>query len=133
MSDVSHIPEATWAVIEARKRPYSVFVVDCLRIQPHTSHFGFAQAVAAARRLGRKNLRTYFVGFSHDVSHSRWTAIGKSLDHHQIEGNEQLDDVVRSALELVPKEPPLWLRPAYDGMRISLGEDGSVWHDDDSD
>lgn len=132
MSDVSHIPEATWAVIEAaRKRPYSVFVVDCLRIEPHTSHFGLAQAVAAARRLGGKTLRTYLVGFSHDVSHSKWVAIGKSLDHNGDKANEQVDDFVRSALINVPRSPSLWVRPAYDGLRISLGEDGSVWQDDD--
>lgn len=110
-----------------------MFVVDCLGIQPHTSHFGIAQAVAAARRLqrlGGKKLRTYLVGFSHDVSHAKWTAIGKSLGD---ETSQQDDTFLRSVLEQIPKGPPLWLRPAYDGLRIFL-EDGRVWQDDsDSD
>ena len=113
-----------------------MFVVDCLRILPHTSHFGIAHAVAAARRLqslGGKNLRTYLVGFSDDVPHSKWTAIGKSLDYSGDEPSEQDDEVVRSALAHVPKGPSLWLRPAYDGLRVFL-ENGRVWQEDsDSD
>ncbi|KAF8592013.1 hypothetical protein K439DRAFT_1643968 [Ramaria rubella] len=132
MSDVSHIPETAWAVIEATKqRPWSLFVVDCLRIQPHTSHFGLAQAVTAARRLGGKELRTYLIGMSHDLPHSTLVSIGKRLELADGGAMESDDEIVKAALELVPKGPPLWIRPAYDGLRLFLSDDGSVQHEDD--
>jgi hypothetical protein len=130
MSDVSYIPETAWSVIEgARKKPYSVFIVDCLRLKPHISHFGFAQAVTAARRLGGMELNTYLVGFSHDISHSKWEKLGRVLEYDEHKDVEKLDEVIKSALLLVPKGPPLVIRPAYDGLRLCFGKNGDVWED----
>ncbi|KAK4046099.1 hypothetical protein OIV83_006352 [Microbotryomycetes sp. JL201] len=113
LSDVSLIPEDVWDVlaqelelptgnsvvatnglrsngaVSRTKRPLPMLVVDCLRIETFTSHFGFGEAVAAARRMGAQ--RTYMasaglvilsttcsrvhmsqVGFGHYVSHDCW-------------------------------------------------------------
>jgi hypothetical protein len=58
MSDVSHIPEDAWKTIQSRspaslsldgsgsgheistQARYKVLIVDCLKLEPHTSHFG---------------------------------------------------------------------------------------------
>jgi phosphoribosyl 1,2-cyclic phosphodiesterase len=40
MSDVSFIPDEAWRTIEARSKAYDVFVVDCLKLELHISHFG---------------------------------------------------------------------------------------------
>lgn len=128
ISDVSYIPEATWQIIETtRKRPYSLFILDCLRPLPHTSHFGLAQAVETARRLDTDGkLRTYLVGFCHDVTHAQWEEIGRCLK----DASGRLDDpVVTSAIELVPKGRPTWMMPAYDGLRLRIDEEGKVLED----
>ncbi|CAI9400901.1 Phosphoribosyl 1,2-cyclic phosphate phosphodiesterase [Pleomorphomonas sp. T1.2MG-36] len=49
-SDVSAIPEESWALIEG----VEVFIVDALRYRPHVSHFSVDQAIEAGRRVGAK-------------------------------------------------------------------------------
>lgn len=49
-SDVSAIPEESWALIEG----VEVFIVDALRYRPHVSHFSVEQAIEAGRRVGAK-------------------------------------------------------------------------------
>ncbi|GAA5875828.1 hypothetical protein JCM8547_005325 [Rhodosporidiobolus lusitaniae] len=89
LSDVSHIPPAVWSTLfrylllpneegegekkgegEGKKR-LEALVVDCLRLETFTSHFGLGQAVSAARRMGAE--RNYLVGFGHRTSHALWT------------------------------------------------------------
>jgi len=49
MSDVSHIPDDKWAIIQSKQpgddNPLPVLVVDCLGLKPHTSHYGFGDTV----------------------------------------------------------------------------------------
>lgn len=120
LSDVSLVPEEVWDLLEQecslpdewrpkragqvkqvesgmplqnghKEKPVlQALVVDCLRIESFTSHFGLGEAVAVARRLGA--LRTYLVrppltsllaplltsfartqvGFGHMTSHACW-------------------------------------------------------------
>ncbi|KAM0792026.1 hypothetical protein ACM66B_006253 [Microbotryomycetes sp. NB124-2] len=100
LSDVSLIPEDVWNVLDRElalpilnghgkvatngsanelnginstdriRLRLPMLVIDCLRIETFTSHFGFGEAVAAARRMGAQ--RTYMVGFGHYVSHDCW-------------------------------------------------------------
>jgi len=85
VSDVSAIPSETLAQLEQRlavQKPTSptseqqkvglqVLIIDTLRLLPHASHFGIAQAIHVARWL--QPVRTYLVGFTHRVSHDCWT------------------------------------------------------------
>jgi hypothetical protein len=93
LSDVSYIPEDVWRLLEGAPdttrngtaspddgdnvAPPEVFVIDCLRLLPHASHFGVAQAISAALRLRPK--RTYLTGFAHKVTHDSWHQFGLAL------------------------------------------------------
>lgn len=100
-----------------------VFVLDCLRLQPHTSHLGIAEAITVARRMGAA--RTYLTGFGHEVSHDEYVSItetvgGKTPDEAQLTPTE------RAALALVPPGDAIWVRPAYDGLRVFVSGDKEV-------
>ncbi|BGP35884.1 hypothetical protein JCM10296v2_007736 [Rhodotorula toruloides] len=119
ISDVSHIPDECWEVLsqhislrllrkqvengnghgvngmeeEGKEKPrLKALVIDCLRIEPFTSHFGIGQAVHAAQRIGAG--RSYLlsarahsptlasrgqIGFGHRTSHTLWHALSLTL------------------------------------------------------
>ncbi|GAA5982654.1 hypothetical protein JCM11641_002325 [Rhodosporidiobolus odoratus] len=52
-------------------------VIDCLRLEPFTSHFGLGQAVATARQLGVD--KSYLFGFGHRTSHTLWLSACQAL------------------------------------------------------
>ncbi len=129
LSDVSHIPEDVWSLFKRsadddRRSPVPpVFVLDCLRLQSHTSHLGLADAVEVARRMGAQ--RTYLTGFGHEVSHEEYVTIGEVLGGKQKE-KERLTSVERQGLQLIEAGEDLWLRPAFDGLRVFVSEDLTV-------
>ena len=139
ISDVSYIPEDAWSYLLAPRRlggaEYSspVFIVDCLRLNPHTSHFGLGQSIAAVRRLAAR--RSYLTGFGHEVSHGEYEtilrAVGSELDQVQAGASDTESENVRKGLELVGTGEPsgLWVRPAFDGLRIVVHPDGTVEDD----
>jgi phosphoribosyl 1,2-cyclic phosphate phosphodiesterase len=67
--DCNDIPEETAPLL----RDIEILVIDALRFRPHTSHFNIAQALEVARSLGAR--RTFLTHLSHDVDHSRHTAL----------------------------------------------------------
>ncbi|KAH7340382.1 beta-lactamase-like protein [Rhizoctonia solani] len=144
MSDVSHIPEATWETIHskspklsssqdsglssspvAQARRYKVLVVDCLHLEPHTSHFGIQGALDTAKRVNAH--RAYMVGFSHRIPHNDWNIVGEYLEGRKL-NDEQLERPnVVAAMGILPrKNEPIWIRPAYDGLRL-FGNEKEVW------
>ncbi|EKM60808.1 uncharacterized protein PHACADRAFT_246965 [Phanerochaete carnosa HHB-10118-sp] len=129
LSDVSHVPEDVWAMFgraqnqDCAQAVPPVFVLDCLRLEPHTSHLGIAEAMTVARRMGAA--RTYLTGFGHEVSHDEYVSIteaagGKALDEAQLTPTE------REALALVPEGESIWVRPAFDGLRVFVSGDKEV-------
>ncbi|KAG0151635.1 hypothetical protein CROQUDRAFT_86680 [Cronartium quercuum f. sp. fusiforme G11] len=109
--------------------PLPVLVIDTLRLEPHPSHFGIAQAISTAKRLGAQ--RTYLLGFSHGVTHECWEraceAIGEGrcararteesqMSEFQL-GNDP-EAFTQEALRLVGSSEPAWVRPAFDGLWI---------------
>ncbi|KAJ1310280.1 hypothetical protein OPQ81_007020 [Rhizoctonia solani] len=144
MSDVSHIPDDAWKTIHSKSpvfddlgcsspnsqaRRYKVLVVDCLKLEPHTSHFGIQGALDAARRINAH--RTYMVGFSHRVPHDDWDIIGDYLEGRELSDRKLERPNVVEAMRILP--PPqegnsLWFRPAYDGLRL-FGNKEDVWED----
>lgn len=88
-------------------------------MKPHTSHFGLKQAMEAVRRL--KAQRSYFVGFTHDLTHEQYTDIlcavgeGKRTKERSIEPT-----YIRAAFDLVGEGEPRFVRPAYDGLHLSI-------------
>lgn len=59
-------PTSVASVSPADAVPLPILVLDTLRLLPHTSHFGIAEAVATAQRLCAQ--RTYLLGFTHGVT-----------------------------------------------------------------
>jgi hypothetical protein len=136
MADVSHVPDEAWALLESALSPVTaadtarlpIAVVDCLRPLPHTSHFGLAQAVSAARRL--RAARTYITGMGHEVAHEEYARVGEVLGDARAEGKgEELTPAERWCLDLVEDGPPLWIRPAHDGLRVVVDGGAGAVHD----
>ncbi|KNZ53765.1 hypothetical protein VP01_3140g1 [Puccinia sorghi] len=114
-----------------------LLIVDTLRLKPHISHFGIAEAVEAAVKLRAQ--RTYILGFTHGVTHECWLAACELISetsHGAIpstmepypgteEATELGDDpenFSQEALRLCRdyiKDSPLWIRPAFDGLVIT--------------
>jgi phosphoribosyl 1,2-cyclic phosphate phosphodiesterase len=62
-TDVSHIPEESWPLLEGLR----VLVLDALRHKPHIAHFSLDQAVEVIERL--KPEQTYLTHMSHELEH----------------------------------------------------------------
>ncbi|GAA5919494.1 hypothetical protein JCM6882_008653 [Rhodosporidiobolus microsporus] len=147
LSDVSYIPQDVWTTLsrylalpaypptssisttngaeapgdagepEGKKGRVKVLVIDCLRLEPFTSHFGLGQAVATARRVGAE--KNYLIGFGHRTSNALWTA-----------GCRALSSGRRSTLPSSPNAPiPSFAHQyeAYSGSLDPLTEDEGVW------
>ncbi|CEL52305.1 Putative hydrolase C777,06c OS=Schizosaccharomyces pombe (strain 972 / ATCC 24843) GN=SPCC777.06c PE=4 SV=1 [Rhizoctonia solani AG-1 IB] len=146
MSDVSHIPEDAWKTIQSRspaslslngsgsgheistQARYKVLVVDCLKLEPHTSHFGLQGALDAAKQINAH--RTYMVGFSHRITHDDWDTIGEYIEGKNLDDVQLKRPNVAQALRILPPpgEETVWIRPAFDGLRL-FGNKGAVWED----
>jgi len=124
MGDVSHIPEETWALLGRGEgnpdpqRQYSAIVLDCLRPATHVSHFGLGQSVSAARRFGA--VRTYLTGFGHEIAFDEYAHIGEILGGAPLPNDDSLTSGERKCLDVIDKGDPLWIRPAHDGLRVSI-------------
>ena len=62
-TDVSFIPEESWALLEG----LDVLIIDALRDAPHVTHFGIPQALAAVERVRPK--QTYLTHVSHHLEY----------------------------------------------------------------
>ena len=125
MSDVSFVPDETWALLEEsreRNGQPSVAVIDCLRPEKHTSHFGLREAVSTARRIGA--VRSYCVGFGHEVPHVAYENIFGAVDGP--EDRDRLTATERRGIGMIEQGEPIWIRPAYDGLQITAFGDGMV-------
>ncbi|EPS99072.1 hypothetical protein FOMPIDRAFT_1024325 [Fomitopsis schrenkii] len=123
ISDVSHIPEHVWAMFESRGKVPPVFVLDCLRIPSHTSHYGIEDSIKTARRM--KAQRTYLLGFSHDLHHEDWVKITEEVGGEKHEGS-RLALIDKHGLRGLREGAPIWVRPAFDGLRVFVSASDSV-------
>jgi len=123
ISDASFIPDETWALLEEsrkRNRQPSVAIIDCLRPIRHTSHFGLREAVSTARRIGA--VRSYCVGFGHEVPHASYEKIFGA-----VEGDMGgLNVMEQHGVGMIEPGDPIWIRPAYDGLKVTALEGGIV-------
>ncbi len=62
-TDTNGIPEETFS----RLQGLDVLILDALRHRPHATHFGLAEAVEIASRVGAR--QTYFTHICHDLDH----------------------------------------------------------------
>lgn len=128
ISDVSHIPEDKWPIIESKRpggdAPLPVLVLDCLGLKPHTSHYGLKDSIETARRIDAS--RTYLTGFGHRVAHDEYVTIGEVVGG-VAKDLERLSEIEQAGVELIQKGKDVWLRPAHDGLRVFVEGDGKVW------
>lgn len=115
ISDASDIPEDSYKIIGGLK--VDLLVLDCLRPREHTSHFGLAKSIEATRRINAP--KTYFIGFGHNITHDDWERIGDALETGTWE-EAGLPKSAMNALEHVPREPCIWVRPSYDGLLLRV-------------
>ncbi|GAA5828644.1 hypothetical protein JCM11251_000885 [Rhodosporidiobolus azoricus] len=145
LSDVSYIPQDVWTTLsqyltlpafpptssspprkdseekeeKGEKKKLKVLIIDCLRLEPFTSHFGLGQAVATARRCGAE--KNYLIGFGHRTSNALWVAGCRALSHPTSR---------RSIHPSSASQPiPTYAHPyeAYSGSSNPTLEDESVW------
>ncbi|KXN81123.1 hypothetical protein AN958_06077 [Leucoagaricus sp. SymC.cos] len=131
ISDVSHIPDHVWELLRSNRRgtssgPLPALILDCLRLRPHPSHLGIADSIKIARRVGA--IKTYLTGFSHDVAHEEYVTITEAVGG-AVKGDKALSESERNGIVLVQGSQQLWVRPAFDGLRLFVSEDGNV-HDE---
>ncbi|GAA6020459.1 hypothetical protein JCM10207_000007 [Rhodosporidiobolus poonsookiae] len=144
LSDVSYIPQAVWSSLASRlslpsppgqgeeeqgkgeeekeeKPRLKALVIDCLRLEPFTSHFGLGQAVAAARRMGAE--RNYLIGFGHRTSHALWLRACTALS---------TSPPTRSSLPPSPTAVPQFTHPweAYNASPDPTLEDAERFTDE---
>src|SRR5262249_49986710 len=62
-TDVNLIPDSSWPLLEGVR----VLIVDALRPQPHSAHFGLQEALAVIERLRPE--RAYLTHLSHELEH----------------------------------------------------------------
>ena len=125
ISDASSIPNETWALLEeSRKRNGrpSVAVIDCLRPLKHTSHFGLREAVSTARRIGA--VRSYCVGFGHEVPHASYERIFGTADGQG--DRDGLTAAEQQGIGMIEPGDPIWIQPAHDGLQVTAWEGGIV-------
>ncbi|KAG6837877.1 hypothetical protein H0H93_013030 [Arthromyces matolae] len=127
ISDVSFIPDEKWPIIESRPLEnvrLPVLVLDCLRLRPHTSHFGLESALDVSRRINA--LRTYLIGFSHEVAQDDLVTLGEAVGGKRPEEDSLASDTVKNGLELIKEGEKIWMRPSHDGLRVFVEKNGEV-------
>ncbi|MGQ5523432.1 MBL fold metallo-hydrolase [Chitinimonas sp. PSY-7] len=63
ITDVSEIPEESYALLDGLE----LLLLDCLRNEPHYTHFGVEQSIASAKRIGAR--RTVFIHMTHELEY----------------------------------------------------------------
>jgi hypothetical protein len=124
LSDVSHIPDDTWPVLESSRGTLPVLVLDCLDIASHISHIGLVDAISTARRVAAR--RTYLTGFGHAVSHDEYVTLGEVLGGKAIADTTGLTAAEQEGVASIEEGENVWLRPAHDGLRVLISEMGDV-------
>jgi len=142
LSDVSFIPDDS--VLKSVSGNLPVFVLDCLGLEKHISHFGLVDALDTALKVAAR--RTYLTGFSHKVSHDEYVTLSEFI---QRGGNGITTDTprltarVHEGLALIQKyygdlllphqqaminmgKEGIWLRPAHDGLRVFISAEGVI-------
>jgi hypothetical protein len=142
LSDVSYIPDDS--VLKSVSGTLPVFVLDCLCLDPHISHFGLVDALDTALKVAAT--RTYLTGFSHRVSHNEYVTLGEVIQRGSdvvttdaVQSTAQVQDGLARIKNYYAGLPSLhqqglidkgkegiWLRPAHDGLRVFVSAEGIV-------
>ncbi|KAF7310573.1 Lactamase-B domain-containing protein [Mycena chlorophos] len=126
ISDCGAIPDEAWSsLLPPNGKQLRVAIIDCLRLSSHASHFGLKDSIIAARRIAAA--RSYLIGFSHDVAHDEYEVLSKAVGGAPIP--ETRTKNVIEGMELIGQGPQLWVRPAHDGLQVSIQAGGGQVQD----
>lgn len=103
LTDCSFVPENSIELVKNNSGILEHLVIDGLRLEPHSTHFSFAQALEAAQKMNPRNV--YLTHITHNMSHV------------------QIEDYVKSILWKFPllkknAENGFYVGPAYDGLEL---------------
>jgi phosphoribosyl 1,2-cyclic phosphate phosphodiesterase len=90
LTDVSAIPEASWALVEG----VELVVIDALRRRPHPTHFNVDQALEAIARIGPRE--AWFTHICHDLGHQETSAALPPHVHLAYDGLSVAFDAVQA-------------------------------------
>lgn len=105
LTDCSFIPESSLNLIREKGGHIDHCVIDALRVKPHSTHFGFRQAMEVAQKLCARH--TWFIHICHLMSHEEIKAYA----------SEQLKDF--PVLNKIVSEGGS-VGPAYDCLELSV-------------
>lgn len=103
LTDCSFVPENSIELVKNNSGILEHLVIDGLRMEPHSTHFSFEQALEAAQKMNPRNV--YLTHITHNMSHV------------------QIEDYVKSILWKFPllkknTENGFYIGPAYDGLEL---------------
>ncbi len=103
LTDCSFVPENSIELVKNNSGILEHLVIDGLRLEPHSTHFSFEQALEAAQKMNPRNV--YLTHITHNMSHV------------------QIEDYVKSILWKFPllkknTENGFYIGPAYDGLEL---------------
>lgn len=134
ISDASRIPNHVLDYLRKSQSPNGhkppVLILDCLSLNSHRSHLSLSESVRYARQINAQ--KTYLVGFSHNVAHDEYETLLKAVSSGR--PPQEMTDAVRRGLEQLDLNGDrIWIRPAFDGLRIlvSDGHAQDIEGDDD--
>jgi len=128
ISDVSRIPEESWERLMTQyinEEKLSIVVIDCLGLQPHLSHYGFRDCLAAAKRFRAPH--NYIIGFGHRVPHEDWIQICRHASPHPDRENTTANDCTdpsgyiangRAILDELGMASSFNVKPSFDGLKL---------------
>ena len=105
LTDCSFIPESSINLLKENGGNIEHCVIDGLRVKPHSTHFGFRQAMEVAERICPRN--TWFIHICHLMSHEEIKAYA----------SDQLKDF--PVLKKIVSEGG-FVGPAYDCLELSV-------------
>lgn len=103
LTDCSEIPAASRALLARNAPCLDHLVIDGLRERPHSTHFSFAEALAAADGIGARH--TWLTHINHDMTHGEIQAYLDGI----LPRFPRLMDIVRAGGSVCP---------AYDGLAL---------------
>lgn len=103
LTDCSFVPENSIELVKNNSGILEHLVIDGLRLEPHSTHFSFEQALEAAQKMNPRNV--YLTHITHNMSHV------------------QIEDYVKRILWKFPllkknAENGFYIGPAYDGLEL---------------
>ena len=103
LTDCSFVPENSIELVKNNSGILEHLVIDGLRLEPHSTHFSFEQALEVAQKMNPRNV--YLTHITHNMSHV------------------QIEDYVKSILWKFPllkknAENGFYIGPAYDGLEL---------------